>query len=312
VELLVPTIQEALEQAGCGLDDVDAVAVINRPGLIGALIVGVAGAKAIALARGLPLVGVHHLEAHIYANFLEQSAIGSQPSANGRDVRCQQTLAQHIPNPKSETRNPQSPTFPFICLIVSGGHSDIVYAADHAEYEVIARTKDDAAGECFDKCARAMGLGYPGGPLIDRLAGEGNPDAFAFPRAKVGDTLHFSFSGLKTAVIRCVHKSEGSVPLADIAASLQEAIADVLVENTLRAAEMKAVDRVLLAGGVAANSRLRTAMESRAAERAISVRCPPPILCTDNAAMAAGAGYFRLNRFGADDLKMDAFATESL
>jgi len=278
VELLIPTVKEALEQANCTLDDIDAVAVINRPGLIGSLIVGVAGAKAIALARGLPLVGVHHLEAHIYANFLA------------------------FPDPR----------FPFVCLIVSGGHSDIVYATDHGEYEMMARTRDDAAGECFDKCARVMGLDYPGGPIIDRLARAGNPGAVHFPRAKVGDGLDFSFSGLKTAVIRFVQDPENRMPLRDVAASLQEAVVDVLVENTLRAAEIKRADRIVLAGGVAANSRLRAEMEKCGSKRGIDVKYPPPDLCTDNAAMAAGAGRFRLAKFGPDDLTMDAYATEPL
>ena len=278
VELLIPTIQESLDQAGCAMDDIGAVAVINRPGLIGALIVGVAAAKAIALARRLPIVGVHHLEAHIYANFL----------ADGE------------------------PRFPFVCLIVSGGHSDIVYATGHGEYEVMARTRDDAAGECFDKCARAMGLGYPGGPIVDELAHGGDLAAVHFPRAKVGDSLDFSFSGLKTAVIRYVQKSGNAARVEDTAAALQEAIVDVLVENTLRAAEMKRASQILLAGGVAANSRLRAEMERRASARGIGVRYPPPILCTDNAAMTAGAGYFRLSKFGADDLEMDAYATETL
>jgi len=314
VELLIPTIQEALEQANSALDEIDAVAVINRPGLIGALIVGVAGAKAIALARGLPLVGVHHLEAHIYANFLASTGADSKLPISDCGLANADALSAGICNIQSAicNSNPVSSQFPFICLIVSGGHSDIVYATAHGEYEVMARTRDDAAGECFDKCARAMGLGYPGGPIIDRLARDGDPKAVRFPRAKMEGSLDFSFSGLKTSVIRFAQKSGADVRLEDMAASLQEALVDALVGNTIRAAEMKQANRILLAGGVAANSRLRAEMEKRAASRGIAVRYPPPVLCTDNAAMAAGAGYFRLTEFGPDDLAMDAYATEPL
>jgi N6-L-threonylcarbamoyladenine synthase len=276
VELILPTIQEALDQAQCTMSDIDCVAVINRPGLIGALIVGVAAAKTIAYGAGLPLVGVHHLEAHIYANFLADPTID----------------------------------FPLICLVVSGGHSDLVYMAGHGDYEILARTRDDAAGECFDKCARAMGLGYPGGPFIDDLARNGNPTAVDFPRAKVGDTLDFSFSGLKTAVIRRFRSASESVPLADIAASFQQAVVDVLVDHTFRAAEQKGVKLVLTAGGVAANSALQSAMRSTGERLGISVGSPPPMLCTDNAAMAAAAAYFNYQRGEISDLDLDCFASD--
>jgi len=196
VELILPTVQEALDTAGCAITDIDCIGVINRPGLIGALIVGVAAAKSISYVTGLPLVPVHHLEAHIYANWLVDSDI----------------------------------EFPVVCLVVSGGHSDIVFMSGHGQYERLARTVDDAAGEAFDKCARAMGLGYPGGPLIDTLAADGNPHSIRFPRGKVGDSLDFSFSGLKTAVIRYVEETEGRAPTPDLAASFQEAILDVLVD----------------------------------------------------------------------------------
>ena len=216
VELILPTIQEALDEAGCTLADIDCIGAINRPGLIGALIVGAASAKTIAYGANLPLVAVHHIEAHIYANFLTGSEIA----------------------------------FPLVCLIVSGGHSDLVLMTGHGEYRILARTRDDAAGEAFDKCARAMGLGYPGGPLIDKLARDGDPKAIAFPRAKVGDTLDFSFSGLKTAVIRYAQAIPDvgladvgrghHVPaqhLEDMAASFQQAVVDVLVDHTFRAVE---------------------------------------------------------------------------
>lgn len=278
VEMILPTIQEALDAAGCSLNNIDAVAAINRPGLIGALIVGVAAAKAIALATGKPLAAVHHLAGHIYANFL-----------------CDPV-----------------PEFPFVCLVVSGGHSDIVYMPGHGDYTIMARTKDDAAGEAFDKCARAMGLGYPGGPIIDKMAENGNPEAVAFPRAKVGESLNFSFSGLKTAVIRFVAQDGGKTPIEDVAASFQQAVVDVLVENTIKAARMKRVSRVLIAGGVAANRTLQRQMKERGEAAGFTVSAPPPKLCTDNAAMAASAAFFNFEEGLRDGLQMDTYAMEAL
>ena len=278
VELILPTIQEALDQASCTLDDIDCIGVINRPGLVGALIVGVAAAKTIAYGANLPLIGVHHLEAHIYANFLVEPDID----------------------------------FPLVCLVVSGGHSDLVFMSDHGRYEILARTRDDAAGEAFDKCARAMGLGYPGGPLIDKLARQGNPTAVDFPRARVGDTLDFSFSGLKTAVIRYVQTAAGKTPIEDLAASFQQAVVDVLVDHTFRAARERGVHRVLLAGGVAANSALQSTVKSIGEQLAIAVFAPPPVLCTDNAAMAGSAAYFGYQRGETSGLDLDCFASEPL
>jgi N6-L-threonylcarbamoyladenine synthase len=278
VELILPTIDEAMAKAQAHLADIDCIGVINRPGLIGALIVGAAAAKSIAFAAGIPLVAVHHLEAHIHANWLVHDNI----------------------------------EFPVLCLVVSGGHSDLILMSDHGKYETLARTRDDAAGETFDKCARAMGLGYPGGPLIDRLAAEGNPDAVAFPRAKVGDTIDFSFSGLKTSVIRYVAASEGRTRIEDLAASLQEAVVDVLVDHTLRAAQEIGVNRVLLAGGVAANSRLQSRMKSDGERAGISAIAPPPLLCTDNAAMAGAAAFFAFQRGERGDMHVDCFASEPL
>jgi N6-L-threonylcarbamoyladenine synthase len=278
VELILPTIQRALDDAKCTLEEIDCIGVINRPGLIGALIVGVAAAKSIAYASGIPLVGVHHLEAHIYANWL-----------TGVEIE-----------------------FPVVCLVVSGGHSDLFYMSDHGKYEILARTRDDAAGEAFDKCARAMGLGYPGGPIIDKLAKEGNPHYVQFPRAKVDDTLDFSFSGLKTAVIRYLDGLSAEPHLPHIAASLQEAIVDVLVDHTFRAAQERGVKQVLIAGGVAANSRLQSAMKSKGEELGIKVIAPPPILCTDNAAMAAAAAYFRYEAGDIAGLDLDCYASQPL
>ncbi len=278
VELILPTVQEALDKAECTLADIELIGVINRPGLIGALIVGAASAKTIAYGANIPLVAVHHLEAHIYAN-----------SLTGAEI-----------------------SFPLVCLIVSGGHSDIVLMSGHGEYQILARTRDDAAGEAFDKCARAMGLGYPGGPLIDKLAREGDPYKIQFPRARVGDTLDFSFSGLKTAVIRYTQAMPGGVSMADVAASFQQAVVDVLIEHTFQAVEHTGVNQVLLAGGVAANSSLQAAFRGKAAELGVSVSMPPPVLCTDNAAMAASAAYFGFDRGEAAGLDMDCFASEPL
>ena len=278
VELILPTIQKALDEAGCSLKEIDCIGVINRPGLIGALIVGVAAAKAIAYAANLPLVAVHHLEAHISANWLVSS-----------DIK-----------------------FPLVCLVVSGGHSDLIYMTDFGKYEILARTRDDAAGECFDKCARAMGLGYPGGPMIDKLAKEGNPRAIRFPRAKVGDSLDFSFSGLKTAVIRHLETSEGVFAIPDVAASFQQAVVDVLVSHTFRAVEELGVGQVLLAGGVAANSGLQAAIKAKGQELGIAVSAPPPVLCTDNAAMAAAAAFFAYERGERAGLDLDSFASERI
>lgn len=278
VELILPTIDEALERAGTTLRDIECIGVINRPGLIGALIVGVAAAKAISYAAGVPVVPVHHLAAHIYANWLVEPDI----------------------------------EFPVLCLVVSGGHSDLIKMTGHGQFVILARTRDDAAGETFDKCARAMGLGYPGGPVIDKLGAKGNPRAVDFPRAKVDDTLDFSFSGLKTAVLRYVESADGSVTLEHLAASLQEAVADVLVDHTVRAAVEHGINRVLLAGGVAANSRLKALMKERCEERGISVLVPPPVLCTDNAAMAAAAAYFAYQRGDIGGMDVDCFASEPI
>ena len=278
VELLNPVIIETLDRAGIALSDVNAVAVTNRPGLVGALLVGVSAAKALSAALSVPLIGVHHIEGHIYANFLV--------------------------NPELE--------FPFICLVVSGGHSDLVLVRDHGDYELLGRTRDDAAGEAFDKTARVLGLGYPGGPIIDDLAREGNPEAVRFPRAKLGDSLDFSFSGLKTAVIRFFRQHGSEYRVEDIAASFQAAVVDMLVDTTMAALERTGIRRVALAGGVAANSGLKARMTEAAAARDIELSYPPPNLCTDNAEMIACAGYFHLLRGEIDTLALDTLASTPL
>jgi N6-L-threonylcarbamoyladenine synthase len=264
VQALNPLVEEALELAGCGFADVDAVAVTVGPGLVGALLVGMAGAKAIALATGAEFIGVNHLEGHIYANFLE-----------------------HGP-----------PEPPYVSLVVSGGHTMLVHMPEEHRYEVLGQTVDDAAGEAFDKIARFIGLGFPGGPALDRLARDGDPAAIRFPRAMLdsGDYA-FSLSGLKTAVLRYVRAEREAgrrVDLPDLAASFQEAIVDVQVTKTMRAAKERGVGTVLLGGGVVANTRLRERMEAASAEVGIRVLFPSMQLCTDNAAMIACAGAARL------------------
>ena len=255
-------VDKALKDAGVTLDEVDAVAVTYGPGLVGALLVGVSFAKGLAFAAGKPLIGVHHIEGHICANFLQFKEL--EP--------------------------------PFPCLIVSGGHTTLTRVKDYGEYEILGRSCDDSAGEAFDKVARAIGLGYPGGPKIDALSNEGDAEAIAFPRAKVdGSEFDFSFSGLKSAVLNylnsCALKKE-DVNTADVAASFQKAVVDVLVEHSMLALEKGGEKRFAIAGGVAANRHLRAAFENACRERAVEFYCPPPVLCTDNAAMIGSAAYF--------------------
>lgn len=262
IEKINQVIQEALDQAQVTLDDLDAIGVTYGPGLVGALLVGVAEAKAISYAKRLPLVGVHHIEGHISANYIE--------------------------NPDLEP--------PFICLVVSGGHTHLVRVKDYGVYEILGRTRDDAAGEALDKVARAIGLGYPGGPKIDKLSKEGNPEAISFPRAKIADSPYdFSFSGVKSAVLNylnsCQMKGE-AVNRADVAASFQKAVCDVLVEHAMMAMKDFGGDKLAIAGGVASNSTLRAAFREACDKRGIRFYHPSPILCTDNAAMIGAAAYY--------------------
>jgi N6-L-threonylcarbamoyladenine synthase len=255
---ITPVIQEAMKEARVSWDDLEAVAVTYGPGLAGSLLVGVNAAKGIALSCGLPLLGINHLEAHIYANWLNKEPFF---------------------------------IFPVLCLVVSGGHTELILMRGHGRYQRLGGTLDDAAGEAFDKVSRLLGLGYPGGPAIEQAAQFGDPTAFALPRAWLGNSYDFSFSGLKTAVLRIVKTyNRHQLPVIDLAASFQAAIVDVLVEKTKRAAEEYRVEQILLSGGVAANKLLRQEMAGRTD---LPVLYPPISLCTDNAAMVAGAAYFR-------------------
>ena len=265
IEKILYVIDKALADAGMTKDDIDAIAVTMGPGLVGALLVGVSAAKSLAYAWGKPLIGVNHIIGHISANFVAFPEL----------------------------------TPPFLCLVASGGHSHIVNVKSYTETEILGATKDDAAGEAFDKVARVIGLGYPGGPKVDAAAKEGNDKAFDFPRAKTGND--FSFSGLKTAVINTVHKMEQKgepVPQADIAASFQRAVVDVLTEKTIHAAKISGSEKICLAGGVASNSLLRSEMAKKAKSEKIEVFYPPLRLCTDNAVMISSAGYFKYKYTG--------------
>ena len=262
IEKINQVIQEALDEAHVTLDDIDAIGVTYGPGLVGALLVGVAAAKAISYAKKIPLVGVHHIEGHISANYIENKDL--EP--------------------------------PFLCLVVSGGHTHLVKVADYGKYEILGRTRDDAAGEAFDKVARAIGLGYPGGPKIEKAAREGDPMAIPFPKAKVNDNPYdFSFSGVKSAVLNyingCKMKNIEIVP-EDIAASFQKAVTDVLIAHAMHAAEEFKIDKLAIAGGAASNSVLREGMRAACEKRGISFYHPSPIFCTDNAAMIGAAAYY--------------------
>jgi len=262
VERVNQVIREALQAANCSLSDIDAIAVTYGPGLVGPLLVGVSCAKAISLSTGIPLVGVHHIEGHISANYIENKEL--EP--------------------------------PFVCLVVSGGHSHLVKVLDYGKYEILGKTRDDAAGEAFDKVARSIGLGYPGGPKIDKVSKLGNPNAIQFPRAKVeGSVYDFSFSGLKSAVLNYLNSLEmkgETYVQEDVAASFQKAVVDVLVDHSMQAIREYGIKKFALAGGVASNSSLRAAMEEACAKEGVEFYKPSPILCTDNAAMIGAAGYY--------------------
>jgi N6-L-threonylcarbamoyladenine synthase len=276
LELINAVVQEALDQANMVLDDVTHIAVTYGPGLVGALLVGVATAKALAFASGKPLIGVHHIEGHICANFLVK----------------------------------QDFQFPLVCLVVSGGHTNIIKITDHGQYLLLGQTKDDAAGEAYDKIARAIGLPYPGGPHIEQLSREGNANAIELPRAWMGDDSYdFSFSGLKSAVLNYINKAKmkgEEINPADVAASFQQAVLDVLVQKTVRAAVENGVSNILLAGGVAANGTLRDQLQTAANAHNIQVHYPPVHFCTDNAAMIGAAAHYKAIKGDYADLTLNA------
>lgn len=276
IEKINQVIREALAEAGMTLADIDAVGVTYGPGLVGALLVGVAEAKAISYAAGKPLIGVHHIEGHVSANYIEH-----------------------------EDLKP-----PFLCLIVSGGHTHLVIVKDYGVYEIIGRTRDDAAGEAFDKVARAIGLGYPGGPKVDKLAREGNKEAIVFPRANIeGAAYDFSFSGLKSAVLNYLNSytmKQEEINRADVAASFQEAVIDVLVTKTIAAAKDYKMRQIAIAGGVASNSALREAMSEACRQQGLKLCYPSPIFCTDNAAMIGAAAYYEFRNGTRHGLDLNA------
>lgn len=266
IEKINQVIESGLAEADVTLEEITAIAVTYGPGLVGALLVGVAEAKALAYAAKKPLVGVHHIEGHVSANFIE--------------------------NPDLEP--------PFVCLIVSGGHTHLVIVKDYGEFEIIGHTRDDAAGEAFDKVARAVGLGYPGGPKVDKAAREGNPHAIEFPRAKVGDNPYdFSFSGLKSAVLNYINHAKMTgeeICVPDLAASFQNAVVESLVSRAIMAAKEYGYDKLAIAGGVASNSALREGMKAACEKEGIRFYHPSPIYCTDNAAMIGAAAYYEYQK----------------
>jgi N6-L-threonylcarbamoyladenine synthase len=278
VEIVTLVIQEALDRAGVTLDEIEGIAATNRPGLIGSLLVGVTAAKSLALGRNVPLVGVHHIEGHIFSSFV---------AAGG-------------------------PKLPAVALVASGGHTELYYVRDLHEYEVLGRRRDDAAGEAFDKGARVLGLGSGGGAALDRMARDGDPSAVPFPRARTDPPLDFSFSGVKTALIRHMKERGDQVPPADVAASYQAAIVDTLVDHALRAAEATGAPHILAGGGVAANSSLQRKLAEVGAARGLSVSFPPLSLCTDNAGMIAAVGHSLLTRGERHGLDLETFARAPL
>jgi len=297
IEVISPIIKEALELAGVGFKDINAVAVTYGPGLIGSLLVGLSAAKAIAFAKNIPLIGINHLEGHIYANFLNSPPLS--PSLNKRGGR--------------------GVSFPFINLLVSGGHTMIVLVEDHGKYRTLGRTRDDAAGEAYDKIARFLNIGYPGGPIIDKMAKDGDPAAIEFKRPMIEKEFgyDFSFSGLKTAVVNFVNRESSRVPrvtnheqrITDIVASFQAALVDVLVEKTIRAAREFNCQTITIAGGVSANSSLRQKMQEKAAEKGLTLILPPLAYCTDNAAMIGCAAFYKLAAGQSSGLELSPVAS---
>jgi len=275
IEVIAAVVNQAIADSKTPLKKIDAVAATFGPGLVGALIVGLNYAKAIAYALKKPFIPVNHIEGHIYANFLM----------------------------------PKPPKFPFVCLVVSGGHTQLVLMKHHGKYETLGKTRDDAAGEAFDKVARFLEIGYPGGPVIDQMSKKGDPKAIDFPRAMMDEGYDFSFSGLKTSVVNYVKRNGMPKKLPDLVASFQQAAVDILVEKAIKAAKDKKVKWIALAGGVSANSRLREDLKRRAKEEGFNVSIPPMIFCTDNAAMIGSAAYYLIKKVKKSNLDIEAVST---
>ncbi len=310
IEHITPVIRESLQQAGCGFADIDAIAVANRPGLVGSLLIGVTAAKTLAWTLGKPLIGVDHVQAHLYSVMLS----GVQGSGFGVQVGNTDSAAEpRIPNPESRT-----PTFPAVGLVCSGGHTALYRIISWTDITLIGSTIDDAVGEAYDKVAAILGLGYPGGPIIDRLAAEGNPKAVQFPRSKMGrESLDFSFSGVKTSVLYHVRGFQGrerqldltEQTLRDIAASFQAACVDVMIEKIRRAVQQTGGQSVIIGGGVSANNGLRAALKERLR---LPTFVPAMQYCTDNAAMSAGLGHVLLEQGRLAQLDLDAITFSEL
>lgn len=311
---VIPVLETALQQASVTWSDLDGIAATYGPGLAGSLLVGLTAGKTLSLARGLPFVGVNHLEAHIYANWLRSADAGARPATGS--------------NPGDSDEQSGDPAFPLLALVISGAHSELVYIPRHGRYELLGQTRDDAAGEAFDKVSRVLGLGYPGGPAIERAARDATDgkNPYRLPRAWLPDTYDFSFSGLKTAVVQLVEGARagaapegasryvregaaaaaaGGVSVPELAAAFQDAVVDVLATKTARAARALEVRQVVLAGGVAANLALRERLSAALAPEGIALTYPPVAFCTDNAAMIASAGYFHLRLGERDGMGLD-------
>jgi len=281
LEYIIPVIESSLKEAGVKKEDIDVIGVTYGPGLIGGLLVGLMAAKSLAYSLNKPLVGVHHLEGHISANFIENKEL--EP--------------------------------PFIALVASGGHSHIVLVDDYGSFKILGRTRDDAAGEAYDKIAREIGLGYPGGPIIDKVSKEGNPEFIKFPKVHFADSYDYSFSGVKTAVLNYLNKCRMTgedINVPDVCASFQKSVCDILVENTIKAAKDYNMNKIVLAGGVAANSYLRNAFETESKKRHFEFYKPSPILCTDNGAMIASAAYYAYKKGRISDMSLNATASLSI
>ena len=290
-------VKQALNAADMPLSEIEGIAVSNGPGLVGALLVGLSFAKAMAFARKVPLLGVNHIYSHICSNYLEEVSNGGHPNQGHWEP-------PYEGHPREGHWEP-----PFICLVVSGGHTHLIEVVDYHDCRILGRTRDDAAGEAFDKVGRALGLPYPGGPEIDKLAKEGDPKAIPFPRATFEDSVDFSFSGLKSAVLQYLQKNK-NYDIADIAASFQQAVIDVLISNAVKACKQKGLKKIAIAGGVAANTGLRKAFAEECNSLNLILNLPQTIYCTDNAAMAASGGYYRYKSGKTDKYDLNAFTRD--